>query len=120
MRIPRLDSADFHSWLDTRSGIEADAERDRVGCERCGISESVCPFMRGHCYTCLGYLYGQFVKCQQLVMWADRHIPFVARGDLNDRATALVALGQNYRVPRANKTAEPSFSGHSPFAEADR
>lgn len=113
----RVDSAEFQKWLEMRSGIPSDVERVKVGCEQCGISESVCPFMRGHCYTCLGYLYGQFVKCQQIVMWLDMNLPLAARGEINDRASALVGLGHGYRLPRADESDEQFASYCKGYAE---
>lgn len=104
--MPRVDSAEFQKWLDTRSQIDEGAERILDGCEQCGIAEAVCPFMRGYCFLCLGYLYGQFVKCQQLVMWMDMNLPIMPRGDINDRADKILRLGREYRLPWPDETDE--------------
>lgn len=115
--MPRVDSADFQAWLNTRSGIEPAAEHRIVGCEKCGVSGKVYPLVRGHCVVCLGYMYGQFVKCQQLVMWLEMNVPLVGRGDLNERAASLVKLGQEYRLPRADETDAQFARSHKGFAE---
>lgn len=118
--MPRLDSAEFQKWLDLRSGIDPDAERTGIGCEQCGTSESVYPLMRGYCVVCLGFMYGQFVKCQQIMMWLDANLPLSLRGDLNDRAAALVTLGSQYRLPLADETDEEFAAYYEPFAERRR
>jgi hypothetical protein len=107
-----FNSAEFRAWLDTRSGIDPDAERSIVGCEGCGIAEAVCPFIHGYCYFCLGILYGQFIKCQQLVLWLDMNLPLSAHGGINDRAEKLLQLGSSYGLPRADESDE-EFSARS-------
>ena len=115
--MPRVDSAEFQKWLEVESGIVQHRDDPMPGCEDCGVSESVYPFMRGYCVVCLAFMYGQFVKCQEIAMWAELNLPFASRGDINDRAAALTLLGCQYRVPNAGETDE-EFAGHfSGFAK---
>lgn len=117
--MPRVDDADFLKWLEFESRIPADETALRRGCQSCGVAEGVYPFMRGHCVVCLSYQYGQFVKSQEIAMWIDRHLWLLARGEINDKASAIRRLGNEYPLPRADETDE-EFAEHCESFAASR
>ena len=90
--MPRVDSAEFATWLEEESGIAPNEEPFHGGCQSCGVDEGEYPFMRGYCVICLSFMYGQFVKCQQIATWIDRNLWLLERGEVRDKAAMIMRM----------------------------